>query len=128
MTGPVLPEAHDSTARYFVREFICQGNEVKASQTIGSRRIRAILNERPNGCLYAVLQASASDSAEVIVADMAELVVCADGWVALGRHWVFPSLEAARACYASVEYQAARAARQGAATVHLSIVEGLPAR
>ncbi len=48
----------------------------------------------------------------------------------LDRHVIiaFPSLEAARACYASVEYQAARAARQGAATVHLSIVEGLPAR
>jgi uncharacterized protein (DUF1330 family) len=38
----------------------------------------------------------------------------------------FPSLAAARACYASAEYQAARAARKGAATVHLVIVEGLP--
>ena len=46
----------------------------------------------------------------------------------LDRHVVieFPSLAAARACYASAEYQAARAARKGAATVHLVIVEGLP--
>lgn len=46
----------------------------------------------------------------------------------LARHVViaFPSLAAARACYASAEYQAARRARDGAATVHLVIVEGLP--
>ncbi|MBL8561172.1 MAG: DUF1330 domain-containing protein [Gemmobacter sp.] len=46
----------------------------------------------------------------------------------LARHVVieFPSLEAARACYASEAYQAARRARAGAAEVHLVIVEGLP--
>lgn len=45
----------------------------------------------------------------------------------LARHVVieFPSLQAAKDCYASPEYTAARAARQGAATVHLTIVEGV---
>lgn len=45
----------------------------------------------------------------------------------LARHVVieFPSLAAARACYASPEYTAARAARAGAAEVHLTLVEGL---
>ena len=46
---------------------------------------------------------------------------------ALERHVVieFPSLTAARACHASPEYQAARALRDGAATVHVAIVEGV---
>lgn len=46
---------------------------------------------------------------------------------ALSRHVViaFPSLQAAKDCYASPEYTAARAARDGAATVHLTIVEGV---
>lgn len=46
---------------------------------------------------------------------------------ALDRHVVieFPSLDAARACYHSPEYQAARRHRDGAATVHVTIVEGL---
>ena len=45
----------------------------------------------------------------------------------LSRHVViaFPSLQAAKDCYASPEYTAARAARAGAATVHLTIVEGV---
>ena len=45
----------------------------------------------------------------------------------LTRHVVieFPSLQAARACYASPEYQAARSQRIGAATDHVVIVEGL---
>lgn len=45
----------------------------------------------------------------------------------LDRHVVieFPSLQAAKACYASPEYQAARARREGAATAHVVIVEGL---
>ena len=45
----------------------------------------------------------------------------------LSRHVVivFPSLQAAKDCYASPEYTAARAAREGAATVHLTIVEGV---
>lgn len=45
----------------------------------------------------------------------------------LDRHVVieFPSLEAARACYHSPEYQAARARREGAALVHVAIVEGV---
>jgi len=44
------------------------------------------------------------------------------------RHVVieFPDLAAARACYASDEYRAARAARAGAAEVFVAIVEGLP--
>lgn len=48
---------------------------------------------------------------------------------ALQRHVVieFPSLAAARACYASAGYQAARAARDGACVAHVVIVEGLPA-
>jgi uncharacterized protein (DUF1330 family) len=45
----------------------------------------------------------------------------------LSRHVVivFPSLQAAKDCYASPEYSAARTAREGAATVHLTIVEGV---
>lgn len=45
----------------------------------------------------------------------------------LDRHVVieFPSLSAAKACYASAEYQAARACRDGAALAHVVIVEGL---
>lgn len=45
----------------------------------------------------------------------------------LARHVVieFPDLASARACYASEEYAAARAAREGAALVHLVIVEGV---
>ena len=43
------------------------------------------------------------------------------------RHVVieFPDLAAARACYASAEYQTARAARIGAAEAMVVIVEGL---
>lgn len=43
------------------------------------------------------------------------------------RHVVieFPSLEAAKACYASAEYQAARALRDGAAEVSVVLVAGL---
>jgi uncharacterized protein (DUF1330 family) len=46
---------------------------------------------------------------------------------ALDRHVVieFPSLAAARACYHSPEYQAARARREAAAVAHVVIVEGL---
>lgn len=45
----------------------------------------------------------------------------------LDRHVVieFPSLQAAKACYASAEYQAAKARRDGAAAAHVVIVEGL---
>ncbi|MDH2328098.1 DUF1330 domain-containing protein [Cereibacter sp. SYSU M97828] len=45
----------------------------------------------------------------------------------LARHVVigFPSLAAARACYDSAEYTAARAARTGAAQTHVVIVEAL---
>lgn len=45
----------------------------------------------------------------------------------LERHVVieFPSLQAAKACYHSAEYQAARSRRDGAATAHVVIVEGL---
>ena len=45
----------------------------------------------------------------------------------LDRHVVieFPTLAAARACYRSAEYQAARARREGAALAHVVIVEGL---
>ena len=45
----------------------------------------------------------------------------------LQRHVVirFPSLAAAKACYASDAYQEAKRHRDGAAIVHLSIVEGL---
>lgn len=46
----------------------------------------------------------------------------------LARHVVieFPSLAAARACYHSPEYQAARAHRDGACTAHVVLVDGLP--
>lgn len=45
----------------------------------------------------------------------------------LARHVVieFPDLASARACYASDEYSAARAARAGAAEVALVIVDGV---
>lgn len=43
------------------------------------------------------------------------------------RHVVieFPDLASARACYASPEYSAAKTARDGAAKVMITIVEGL---
>lgn len=46
---------------------------------------------------------------------------------ALDRHVVieFPSMDAARACYASAEYQAAKAQRDGACIAHVTLVEGL---
>lgn len=46
---------------------------------------------------------------------------------ALHRHLVieFPSLQAARDCYHSSEYQAARAARDQACIAHVVIVEGI---
>ncbi|MCV2869078.1 DUF1330 domain-containing protein [Defluviimonas sp. WL0002] len=46
----------------------------------------------------------------------------------LQRHVVirFASLAAAKACYASEAYQDACRHREGAAIVHLTIVEGLP--
>lgn len=45
----------------------------------------------------------------------------------LARHVViaFPSLQAARDCYDSAEYRAARARRDGACIAHVVIVEGL---
>lgn len=44
------------------------------------------------------------------------------------RHVVieFPDLAAARACYDSAEYRAARAARAGACDAQVVLVEGLP--
>lgn len=46
---------------------------------------------------------------------------------ALDRHVViaFPSLQAARDCYGSDAYQAARRHRDGAAITHVTIVEGV---
>ena len=46
----------------------------------------------------------------------------------LARHVViaFPTLAAARACYESAGYQAARARREVACIAHVVIVEGLP--
>lgn len=46
---------------------------------------------------------------------------------ALERHVLieFPDLAAARACYESADYQAARACRDGACIAHVVIVEGL---
>lgn len=45
----------------------------------------------------------------------------------MARHVIveFPDLASAQACYVSPEYTAARAKRDGAATVHLTIVEGV---
>ncbi len=47
---------------------------------------------------------------------------------ALDRHVIieFPNLEAARACYASPAYTAARQARDGASIAHVTLVDGLP--
>jgi uncharacterized protein (DUF1330 family) len=46
----------------------------------------------------------------------------------LDRHVLleFPSLDAARACYASPEYTVARQARDGACEAHVTLVDGLP--
>ena len=46
----------------------------------------------------------------------------------LERHVViaFPDLAAARACYASPEYQAARRQRDGACRAQIVIVDGIP--
>jgi uncharacterized protein (DUF1330 family) len=46
----------------------------------------------------------------------------------LDRHVIiaFPTLDAARACYDSVEYRAARECRDGACVAHVVLVEGLP--
>ena len=43
------------------------------------------------------------------------------------RHVIiqFPSLDAARACYASQEYQTAKAHRDGACTAHVTLVASL---
>lgn len=38
----------------------------------------------------------------------------------------FPDLAAARACYGSPEYTAARAQRDGACKAHVTLVDGLP--
>lgn len=45
----------------------------------------------------------------------------------LHRHVIieFPSLQAARACYDSPEYTAARAARAGASIAHITLLESL---
>jgi uncharacterized protein (DUF1330 family) len=37
----------------------------------------------------------------------------------------FPSLEKAKACYASAQYQTAKAKREGAATMQMVVVEGV---
>lgn len=51
---------------------------------------------------------------------------CLEG-PAFDRHVVieFPTLEAARACYASADYQAAKAHRDGACHAQVIIVDGL---
>jgi uncharacterized protein (DUF1330 family) len=46
------------------------------------------------------------------------------GWPARSVVMEFPSVEAARACYDSPEYQRAKTLREGAAEVDLIIVEG----
>jgi uncharacterized protein (DUF1330 family) len=45
----------------------------------------------------------------------------------LDRHVIieFPTIEAARACYASPDYTAARKARDGACVAHITLVNGL---
>ena len=45
----------------------------------------------------------------------------------MNRHVIieFPSLEAARACYDSPEYTAARKARDGASIAHITLVDGI---
>ncbi|MGO4909940.1 DUF1330 domain-containing protein [Pseudorhodobacter sp. W20_MBD10_FR17] len=47
---------------------------------------------------------------------------------AFERHVIisFPDMAAARACYDSPEYQAARAARDGACEAQITLVDGLP--
>ena len=46
----------------------------------------------------------------------------------LDRHVIiaFPDIASARACYASAEYQAAKAHRDGASIAHVVIVDGAP--
>lgn len=98
MTGPWTPQEPDSTWRFHVYEYVCdQGARVEQARAEGTRTIRTVMEQRPDGCVYVILHIPGRPDSEVIVADLSECVCAADGWLALGRHWVFPSIEAARA-------------------------------
>lgn len=98
MTGPWLPQKPDSTLRFEVHEYICdQGARIVQAHAMGTRTIRTVMHQRPDGCIYVILHLPECPDAGVIVADLSECVLADDGWMALGRHWLFPSIEAARA-------------------------------
>ncbi len=98
MTGPFTPVTPDSTLRFHVYEYICDGGQlVRQVEALGTRQIRVVLADRPDDCLYALLHIPGRPDHEVIVADLADLTMDATGLASLGRHWVFPSLDAARA-------------------------------
>lgn len=96
MTGPWQPATPDSTQRYYVHEYVCHGGTIQQAPAEGTVLVQDVLAQRPDTCVYAIL-VHPLYPAEVIVADLAMCSVASDGWVALGRHWKFPSIEAARA-------------------------------
>lgn len=98
MTGPFQPAEPCSDRRFHVYEFVCDhGLRIQQAHAEGTRTIRMVLRERPEGCLYAILHVPGAPELEVIVADLTECLFGTDGLLSLGRHWVFPTLEAARA-------------------------------
>lgn len=96
MTGPILPTSANSEQQYHLHEYVCDGGYSNLAYEIGTQRMLRVFSYRPEGCRYAILTCATAPN-EVIVADLYEVVVAADGWVALGRHWVFPTVDAARA-------------------------------
>lgn len=95
MTGPHYPE-QDSTHRYYLHEYVCEGSYIHHPAELGTLSIRTVLLRRPTRCRYAILTSPTAPES-VVVADLYELPVAADGWVALGKHWIFPDIDSARA-------------------------------
>lgn len=96
MTGPLVPIETDSTQRYYIHMYVCAGSYTHLPSTQGTISMRTVLIHRPSDCRYALLT-SPSTPDEVVVADMYDLPLAQDGWVALGRHWVFPDIDSAKA-------------------------------
>jgi hypothetical protein len=96
MTGPHVPVALDSTMRYYLHSYVCEGGYSELAAEKGIMVLRTVLIRRPERCRYAIL-VTPRDKTHVVVADLYELPVAADGWVALGKHWIFPDVESARA-------------------------------
>lgn len=95
MTGPHFPPP-DSGHRYYLHEYVCEGSYVRYPAEQGTVSMRMVLVRRPTRCRYAILTSPTAPD-EVVVADLYEVPVATDGWVALGRHWIFPDIDSARA-------------------------------